>query len=182
MSYVVDAGRADHGLCGLAQHYFRSCRHRSQRADQARQDQDHLRLRRRRPCHRLRRRGGRRRRCGSRSRSSRGSWPSVCSTSTRRWSGRSSLCSRAWSGAAFRSTARCCRGCPANSPRRPRPRSRDQGGCRRDHQSRQPEAARRRSVRQARPVRAAPRPGPANGRPARALSKSSPSRATCCRR
>ena len=36
----------------------------------------------------------------------------------RHWSGRSSPCLRAWSAAAFPSTAICCRGFPASSPRK----------------------------------------------------------------
>ena len=61
-------------------------------------------------------------------------------------------------------------------------RSRDQHACRRAGQCRLAEADRRHSVRQARPCRAAPRPRPGNGRPARGCSKSWPSRATRCRK
>ena len=49
-------------------------------------------------------------------------------------------------------------------------------------QCRLAEADRRHSVRQDAACRAAPRPRPGNGRPARGCSKSSPSRATSCRR
>ena len=93
----------------------------------------------------------------------------MCSTSTRRWSGRSSPCWRAWSGAAFPSTARCCRGCRASS-RRKRPASKP----------RSTSSPARPSIPAARSSSAtfcsaswacpaAPRPRPANGRPARAL-------------
>ena len=92
-------------------------------------------------------------------------------------------CSRAWSGAASRSTGRCCRGCPASSRSAPPALEAEiQRARRRAAQSRQPEAARRHPVRQDRACRAAPRPRPASGRPARACSTSSPSRATSCRR
>ena len=50
-----------HGLDSLAERAFNHAAHRHQRADQGRQDQDHLRRRRHRPGDRIRRRGRRHR-------------------------------------------------------------------------------------------------------------------------
>ena len=61
MSYVVDAGRADHGLGGLAQSYFDHAAIDLNEVIKTGKTKSHLRLRRRRPRHRIRRRGGRRR-------------------------------------------------------------------------------------------------------------------------
>ena len=126
----------------------------------------------------IRRRGGRHGVAAVAACSSRGWPPSTWRRSTRRWSARWCRCSRAWSGAASRSTGRCCRACPANSrsaPPRSKPRSQSWPAS--PLQSRQPEAARRHPVRQVRACPAAPRPRPANGRPARACSTTWPSRA-----
>ena len=86
---------------------------------------------------------------------------------TRRWSGRWCRCWRAWRSAASRSTARCCRGCPASSRR-------SRAGWR----TRSTSSPARRSIPAARRCSAtscsarwacpaAPRPRPGNGRPAR---------------
>ena len=122
MSYVVDAGRARPRARIARRALLQSRRHRPQRADQGGQEPRSLST----PSASTGRRNTPPSTPTSSSASgrcfSRGSPPSMCATSTRRWSGRSSPCSPTWSGAAFPSTGKCCRGCPANS-RRKRPAS-----------------------------------------------------------
>ena len=60
MSYVLDAGRSDHGLEPLSQRYFAHTDHRLQRGHRHRQIARDLRLRRDRQGRRIRRRGRRR--------------------------------------------------------------------------------------------------------------------------
>ena len=126
-----------------------------------------VRLRDHREGHRIRRRGRRRDAAAVARAEAAAAGASRSRPSTRRWSGRWCRCWRAWSGAASRSTARCCRGCPASS-RRSRARWR----------TRSTSSPARRSIRAARSssatscsarwaCRAAPRPRPGNGRPAR---------------
>ena len=89
-------------------------------------------------------------------------------SSMRRWSGRWSPCWRGWSGAASRSTARCCRGCRASSRRAwrgSRPRS-TRSPAKASTSARRSSWATSCSARWACP--AAPRPRPAPGRPRRA--------------
>ena len=162
--------------------HLQSCRHRPQRADQARQDQDHFRCGRDRARRRICRREGRYRLAAlaraqaAACRRARAHGLRDAGAAARR---------RAGAHGAPRHFHRPQRAVAAVGRIRPGSggaRSRDQQASRRDGQSRQPEAARRHPVRQARACRAAPRPRPGNGRPARARSKSSPSRATSCRR
>ena len=135
----------------------------------SRQDQGHVRLRRDRQGDRIRRRRCRRDPAAVAGAQAAAGRRAHAQRSTRRWSGRCSRCWRAWSGAASRSTARCCRGCPANSRRKRRaskPRSRSSPA------SRSMSAGPSRSATSCSAswdCRAAPRPRPANGRPARAL-------------
>ena len=112
--------RARHGRSGQA--LARSRHHPFPSRRRFRQVAGQLRLRRHRQGDRIRRRGRRRDAAAVERAQSRGLPPSTSPPSTRRWSAPCRRCWRAWSGAAFPSTARCCRGCPANS-RRSRARS-----------------------------------------------------------
>ena len=185
MSYVLDAGRSGHGLDALAQRYFghttidlndahrhrqsrkltlRPRRRSSKAAEYAAEDADMTlrlwqllkpRADRRARDHRLRDAGA---------------------AAGRR-------CWRAWSGAASRSTGRCCRGSPASSRSAPPALEAEiQRARRRAAQPRQPQAARRHPVRQDGAARRHQDQDRRSGRPARACSTSWPSRATRCRR
>ena len=140
-----------------------------------------LRLRRHRQGDRLRRRGRRRDAAAVERAQSRGCRPSMSRPSTKRWSARCRRCWRAWSGAAFPSTGKCSRACPANSPRsRARWRTRSSSSpASRSIPARPSSSATFCSARWVFP--AVPRPKPGSGRPARANWKSSPNKATRCR-
>ena len=89
----MPAARAT-ALDPLAERHFQSRRRStSTTLTKAGKTQDHLRRRRHRPRHRIRRRATPTSCCGSGRCSSRGSPPSACAPSTRRWSGRCSPCS-----------------------------------------------------------------------------------------
>ena len=120
MSYVLDAGRGSHGTRSAGTALLRSRQDRLQRSHGIGKIARRLRLRRYRQGRRIRCRERRHGACGCGMCSSRGWLPSTSRRSTRRWSARWCRCSRAWSGAASRSTGRCCRGCPASSRSAPR--------------------------------------------------------------
>ncbi len=181
MSYVLDAGRSGHGLEPLANRYF----------DHATIDLDAItgsgKSRITFDCvddrqgRRIRRRGRRPDAAAVAGAQAADGRRAHRRRSTRRWSGRSCRCSRAWSGAASRSTGRCCRGCRASSPSAParsRPRSRSSPASRSIPAARSSSAT---SCSASFGFPAAPRPRPANGRPARACWTSWPSRDTRCR-
>ena len=115
MSYVLDAGRFGHTLDALAPRYFNHAAvdyNDVIGSGKAKVTFDHVDVREGRA---LRRRGRRhcaapRRACCARAWS-----PSMSPASTRRWSVRCCRCWRGWSGAASRSTGRCCRGSRASS-------------------------------------------------------------------
>ncbi len=126
MSYVVDAGRSDHGLDPLARRYFDHQTIDFNEVTKAGKTKSDVRLRRNRQGDRIRRRRRRRDVAAVAGAQAAARRRACAQLFTRRWSGRCCACSPTWSAAAFRSTAKCCRGCPANSPRKPpgsKPRS-----------------------------------------------------------
>ena len=122
ISYVLDAGKGGHGMDDLAKRWLNhDTIHFHHVAGRAKRRSPSTASPSTRPPNTPPRTPTSR--CGCGTRSSRGSPPSASPPSTRRWSAPCRPCWRAWSGAAFPSTARCCRACPANS-RRNRARSR----------------------------------------------------------
>ena len=181
MSYVLDAGRSDHGLDALAQALFRSHHHRLQRGHGIGKIQDHVRLR-----------GGATRRpntpprtptsrCGCGRCSSRASSASMSQASMRRWSARLRRCWRAWSVTASRIDRRHWCSFPLNSARRPSRWKRKSTSSPASRSIRAVPSSWATSCSASSACPAERRPRPAPGQQARAPSTISPSKATSCR-